>query len=104
MTIPDCQDWFEPMLTHKLRNVLIVPQAGIRLLILLYLPKYSDRPAKTSNIDPDQMWHLTRFYTVCHSSSTFDGLGGSVGCAVRLETRRSRVQPPPRSATFFRGD
>ena len=32
------------------------------------------------------------------------GLGGSVGCAVRRETRRSRVQPPPRSATFFRGD
>ena len=30
-----------------------------------------------------------------------NGLGGSVGCAVRLETRRSRVQPPPRSATFF---
>ena len=32
------------------------------------------------------------------------GLGSSVRCAVRLETRRSRVQPPPRSATFFRGD
>ena len=32
------------------------------------------------------------------------GLGGSIGCAVRLETRRSRYQPPPRSATFFRGD
>ena len=32
------------------------------------------------------------------------GLGGSVGCAVWLEPRRSRVQPPPRSATFFRGD
>ena len=32
------------------------------------------------------------------------GLGGSVGCAVRLETRRSRVQPTPRLATFFRGD
>ena len=32
------------------------------------------------------------------------GLGGSVGCAVRLETRRSRVQAPPRSATFFRGE
>ena len=32
------------------------------------------------------------------------GLGGSVGCAIRLETRRSRVHPPPRSATFFRGD
>ena len=32
------------------------------------------------------------------------GLGGWVGCAVRLETRRSPVRPPPRSATFFRGD
>ena len=32
------------------------------------------------------------------------GLSGSVGCAVPLETRRSRVQPPPRSATFFLGD
>ena len=32
------------------------------------------------------------------------GLGGSVGCAVRLETRRSRVQPPLRSVTLFRGD
>ena len=32
------------------------------------------------------------------------GLGGSVGCAVRLETRRSLVQPTPRLATFFRGD
>ena len=32
------------------------------------------------------------------------GLGGSVGCAFQLETRRSWVQPPTRSATFFRGD
>ena len=32
------------------------------------------------------------------------GHGGSVGCAVRLETRRSRVQPLLRSATFFHGD
>ena len=32
------------------------------------------------------------------------GLGGSVGCAVRLETRRSPVQPLPTSATFFHGD
>ena len=37
-------------------------------------------------------------------STAIVGLGGSVGCAVRLETRRSRVQPPPRSATFFRED
>ena len=32
------------------------------------------------------------------------GLGGSVGCAILLETRRSQVQPPLRWATFFRGD
>ena len=43
-------------------------------------------------------------YTSRSSLDSAVGLGGSVGCAVRLETRRSRVQPPPRSATFFRGD
>ena len=44
-------------------------------------------------------------FSVTIAPTTSDaGLGGSVGCAVRLETRRSRVQPPPRSATFFRGD
>ena len=32
------------------------------------------------------------------------GLGGSAGWVIRLETRRSRVQSPPRSATFFRRD
>ena len=32
------------------------------------------------------------------------GLGGSVGCAVRLETRKLLVQPPLRSVTFFLGD
>ena len=32
------------------------------------------------------------------------GLSGSVGCVVRLETRRLRVQPLLRLATFFRGD
>ena len=39
-----------------------------------------------------------------NSLSLYSRLGSSVGCAVRLETRRSRVQPPLRSATFFRGD
>ena len=34
----------------------------------------------------------------------FASLGGSVGCPIWLETRRSQVQPPPRSATFFCGD
>ena len=32
------------------------------------------------------------------------GLGGWVGCTMWLKTRRSWVQTPPRSATFFRGD
>ena len=32
------------------------------------------------------------------------GPGGSVGCAVQLETRRLWVQPLPRLATFFCGD
>ena len=45
-----------------------------------------------------------RIITQYHFIINPAGLGGSVGCAVRLETRRSRVQPPPRSATFFRGD
>ena len=44
-------------------------------------------------------WHNIQLFT-----NTKAGLGGSVGCAVLLETRRSWVQPPPRSATFFRGD
>ena len=46
----------------------------------------------------DMRWQAT-WYLI-----TLAGLGGSVGCAVRLETRRSRVQPPPRSVTFFRQD
>ena len=50
---------------------------------------------------------LTEFLEHMISVSNFTlsvGLGGSVGCAVGLETRRSRVQPLPKSATFFRGD
>ena len=48
---------------------------------------------------------ISKISSICHLLNLPGaGLGGSVGCAVRLETRRSRVQPPPRSATFFRGD
>ena len=43
------------------------------------------------------------FWSIVHVHVPRAGLGGSVGCAVRLDTRRSRVQLPPRSATFFRG-
>ena len=45
---------------------------------------------------PAHPLYLIRSFSTCLS-----GLGGSVGCVVRLETRRSRVAP--RSATFFRG-
>ena len=54
--------------------------------------------------------HAIRNKTPCpvlifsQSNYLIAGLGGSVGYAVRLETRRSRVQPPPRSVTFSRGD
>ena len=54
---------------------------------------------------PDQtlrIWSLLSIYARRHVFAA--DLGVSVGCAVRLETRRSRVQPPPRPATFFRGD
>ena len=39
-----------------------------------------------------------------YSSYSSRGLGGSVGYTVWLEIRRLHVQPPPRLATFFRGD
>ena len=93
--------------------------ACIQVLLLadlvLYFPyEYWDRQDWTEQTARTQiLWHLIRVYIDCHSSSSFyigtltlvkAGLGGSVGCAVRLETRRSRVQPLPRSATFFRED
>ena len=49
-------------------------------------------------------WPYVDLYRQGQICSPFADLGGSVGCAVRSETRRSRVQPPLRSATFFRGE
>ena len=34
-------------------------------------PKYWDRQTRANIVDPDQMRHLIRVYTVCHSSSSF---------------------------------
>ena len=48
--------------------------------------------------------NLSLYISRNHQIDHWFGLGGSVWCAVRLETRRSRVQPPPRSSTFFRRD
>ena len=52
----------------------------------------------------DKIKYVCVFQKSMITSSMFVSLGGSIGCPVRLETRRSRVQPPPRSETFFRGD
>ena len=51
-----------------------------------------------------QAYLSLRWARMSEGTISHAGVGGSVGCAVRLKTRRSRVQPPPRSATFFRGD
>ena len=49
-------------------------------------------------------YYWTLLYGVVYIFTQMTFSRGSFGCAVRLETRRSRVQRPPRSATFFRGD
>ena len=71
-------------------------------------------PVLANSVDTDQLasseanWSGSALFVInyvnFYQKPGSAGLGGSVGCAVRLETRRSRVQPPPRSATFFRGD
>ena len=52
----------------------------------------------------ESRWQLFTLNILTYLLPTMAGLGGSFGCTVRLETRRSRVQPLPRSATFFLGD
>ena len=55
----------------------------------------------------NQLYHgsALHIYVIMHSLMLVHaGLGGSVGCAVQLETRRSWIQPSPRTVTFFRGD
>ena len=42
------------------------------------------------------MFDLLKFVSMLWVHIRSAGLGGSVGCAVRLETRRSRVQNPRR--------
>ena len=59
-----------------------------------------------SESDDDKMRTQRRLETKVKVSSIYfeEWLGGSVRYAIRLETRRSWVQHPPRSATFFCGD
>ena len=64
---------------------------------------------KNSGIDIDEDWFKDVTESAQDTVKAFlqqpvADFGGSVGCAVRLETRRLRVQPPLRSATFFHGD
>ena len=69
---------------------------------------------QANNVDPDQTdpkeqsdlgpHCMQKWLLKLHADDKAAGIGGSVGCAVQLETRMSRVQPPPRLATFFHGD
>ena len=73
------------------------------LISLLYLPKCAQWRfwSNHTNAQADQNLHWAHMSEGTVSGA---GLSGSAGCAVWLETMRSRVQPPPRSATFFHGD
>ena len=71
---------------------------GRYLFQIDFYPNYSINP-KYLDISPRTILILKFKYLIYPA-----GLGGSVGCAVRLETRRSRVRCRPRSATFFCGD
>ena len=61
------------------------------------------RPCIPANCLQIFKWWVRNFIVsrIVNTKNFFATLGGSVGCAVRLETR-SRVQPLPRPATFFR--
>ena len=87
--------WYQRCTSHwGLTELTVYIRAGSSLVTLVCIyPKYWD--TLTPNHSCPRM---SPYYCL------FAGLGGSVGCAVRLETRRSQVQPMPRSATFFRGD
>ena len=96
----------------------ISPYKKVKMFILyLSLSRVSYLPTNKSNClfytIPNLKFHISlqkcqNVYSIPLPGwsfiSSYAGLGGSFGCAVQLETRRSRVQPQPRSATFFRGD
>ena len=81
----------------------------LRLFIRTYAIRAGQTPTSPWIVDDNQVRKLdlqSKFANfllspVRVSIKLSDGLGGSVGCAVRLETR---AQPLPRSATFFHGD
>ena len=83
----------KPFLARLGGRLAIQNQFIVAMLKFLYL--YSSQVASCSNSNPPLPLSKPR---------TTAGLGGSTGCPIRLETRRSRVQPPPRSATFCHGD
>ena len=87
------------------RNLMM----SIRALMRQKLAKWADRKSKMATTAAILKINFRHLFSNLRSlwaetCSLAAGLGGSVGCTVRLETRRSRVQSPPRSATFFRGD
>ena len=92
--------FFEKLTNKNKCRLLQILLGALRVKRLLSLHKKSVNWSSRHDLNSVH-WALKLQRT---SKQNFAGLGGSVGCAVRLETKRSRVQPPPRSTTFFRGD
>ena len=96
--------FWRKILASKLTN-LILCQIGNSVLHHLMNPlPYLSFPKSSKSwfyfqFNNTSITLLDEWRTVQYAS-----LGGSFGCAVQLKTRRSQVQPLPRSATFFHGD
>ena len=91
----DVKFWYFSHFWSKRRLWVRVRTASPRHIdcgYMLELPRQG-----SSNMYPQSMF-LSR------NKKNNASLGGSVGWAVRQETRRSRVQPPLRSETLFRED
>ena len=98
--------WYFSYFCSKHRSWVLVRTASIYVFLaeirkIMYTP---ENPFYYIKVGFKEFKNALAFEILIKRYNKCAGLGGSVGCAVRLETRRSRVQPPPRSATFFHGD
>ena len=91
----NCGSQKSPLMYTRLKSILNRKEAMIRNRYNYLTPSVPDtkrKEGRTKNNDT----------TIKTLQAENAGLGDSIKCTVRLETRRSRVQSPPRSATFFR--
>ena len=96
LDISDLQNWGKNKLNNHISQRICNLTPAIRDILKIMWKR------EVCSISP--FFHILLPVVRFQAPAFHAGLGGSVGYAVRLETRRSRVQPPPRSATFFRGD